>query len=73
MVPIVAILVTAIFFWIVGQVRGRMQKMKEAALEMKIKEGLSTVKHLACPLVLPPATQNCDKPLNSELWCLAVR
>ena len=43
---------------------------------MEIKEGLSRVKHLACPLVVPPqatcchpATQNCDKPWHSELWC----
>ena len=30
--PIVAILVTAIFLWIVRQLHGRMQKMKEAYL-----------------------------------------
>ena len=49
-------------------------------LEMMIKEGMFSVKQLACPLVLPtqatcchPAIQNCDKPLISELWCLAVR
>ena len=79
-VPILAILVVAIVWSIVRQSRGRTQRMKEAVLEMQIKEGLSTVKHLACPLFVPPqatcchpATQNCDKPLNSELWCLAVR
>ena len=78
-VPIVAILVAAIFWWILRQLRGRMQRMKEAALEMKIKEGWFTVNHLACPLVVPlqatcchPATQNCDKPLNSELGCLVL-
>ena len=71
-VHILAILVVAIFWWIVRQSRGRMQIIKEAALEMQIKEGLSTVKHLACPLFVPPqatcchpATQNCDKHLNS--------
>ena len=66
-VPILAILVVAIVWSIVRQSRGRTQRMKEAVLEMQIKEGLSTVKHLACPLFVPPeatcchpATQNCN-------------
>ena len=45
-VPILAILVVAIVWSIVRQSRGRTQRMKEAVLEMQIKEGLSTVMHL---------------------------
>ena len=54
-VPLVAIFVTGIVLRIVLQLRGRMHRMREQALEVKVKDGLSTVKHLAYPMVLTGA------------------
>ena len=55
LVPIAVILMVAILLWIMLKLRRRMERMGEALLDIKIAEGLSTVKHLAYPMVLTGA------------------